>query len=310
VARWTDIARWVGPTQNCTEDGMSSDVRGCVEHIASGSFLGTIAWQRNPDANVSSHFIVSRAGEIVQMVDTDDASWAQKDGNGTWLSIENEGRTSGDPGYQPGLERLTDAQVDANARIFAKAHQVYGAKKVPLQLAASPAGRGLGHHSMGYEAGQNWGHEFCPGQTIKSQKPAILARAIQIVNGDEDDVANTWSQPLTQGTPGYAGQQRDTALAFAWQASNEAAQGVNKLLAAAEADEVRDKAVMAAIQNLAIASGLDPTPILAAVAEVRDEARARFAQLADQHAAEMTARAQEHAAELAGLRAQLAALGG
>jgi hypothetical protein len=41
-------------------------------------------------------------------------------------------------------------------------------------------------------------------------------------NMQGDDMSESWTQPLTQGTAGYAGQQRDTALAFAWQASNEA----------------------------------------------------------------------------------------
>lgn len=45
-----------------------------------------------------------------------------------------------------------------------------------------------------------------------------------------DDMSESWTQPLTQGAPGYAGHQRDTALAFAWKASNEANEGVQKLL--------------------------------------------------------------------------------
>jgi len=117
-------------------------------------------------------------------------------------------------------------------------------------------------------------------------------------------MANTWTQPLTQGTPGYAGQQRDTALAFAWQASSEAAQGVSKLLAAAEADEVRDKAVLAAISALAAGGGVDPAPVIEAVNKVRDEARARFEELlAEVAAAETRAAAAE--AEIKQLRAQL-----
>jgi hypothetical protein len=128
-------------------------------------------------------------------------------------------------------------------------------------------------------------------------------------NFQEDDMANTWTQPLTQGTAGYAGQQRDTALAFAWQASNEAAAGVSKLLAAAEADEVRDKAVLAAIEALAAGGGVDPAPVIAAVNAVRDEARKRFTELlAEVAAAETRASAAE--AEIQQLRAQLATAGG
>ena len=42
--------------------------------------------------------------------------------------------------------------------------------------------------------------------------------------------ANTWA--LTQGAAGYAGQQRDTALAFAWQAAHEANDKADQALAA------------------------------------------------------------------------------
>lgn len=145
-----------------------SEQRGVVIHIAEGSYDGTIAWQRNPTANVSSHFIVAADGRVAQMVDTNDRAWTQIGGNGHWLSVENEGHTP---------NPLSPAQVDANAKILARWHQVYGG---PLQLAASPAGKGLGHHSMG---GAAWGHLDCPGPAIVAQKPAILAKAILLTTG-------------------------------------------------------------------------------------------------------------------------------
>jgi hypothetical protein len=50
-----------------------------------------------------------------------------------------------------------------------------------LQVADSPAGYGLGHHGMG---GAAWGgHYDCPGPNNVALKPAIVARAIEIVNG-------------------------------------------------------------------------------------------------------------------------------
>lgn len=174
---WKDLAEWRGPTVNCGDgdqyqnegaDRMNQQ-RGVVIHIAQGYYEGTIAWQKNPDANVSSHFIVDFDGRIAQLVDTDIAAWTQRDGNGEWLSVENAG-------FVP--TALTPGQVEANAQLLARAHQVYG---VPLQLATSPSGRGLGHHSMGCD--YDWGHCECPGTTIINQKPQILARAQQIVSG-------------------------------------------------------------------------------------------------------------------------------
>jgi len=150
--------------------------RGLVVHIAQGSFEGTISWIKNPDSDVSSHFVVSKTGSIAQMVDSDTTAWTQREGNGHWLSVENEGFTP---------SALTAAQVEANAQLLA-----YGAKlyKYPLTLAGDPSGRGLGYHSMGAEHGYNWGHSECPGPAIKNQLPAILARAQQIATGGTGDM--------------------------------------------------------------------------------------------------------------------------
>ena len=177
MTRWSDLATWRGPTEN--QGGPMKEVRGLVLHIAEGYYEGTISYQRNPEVNVSSHFVVSngalgqgRDGDIAQMVDTDVTAWTQSAGNGHWLSSENAGFTP---------NGLTAAQIEANARLLARAHRDYG---VPLQLATNPDGYGLGHHSMGcnWPAGA-WGHCDCPGDAIIAQKPLILARATEIVKG-------------------------------------------------------------------------------------------------------------------------------
>lgn len=184
MARWTDLAEWRGPTVN--QGGAMRAHLGVVVHIADGTYEGTISWQRNPGAEVSSNFIVARDGRIAQMVDTDVTAWTQRAGNGSWLSVENEGRTG---------QSLTAQQIEANARILARAHREYG---VPLQVTGTPAKRGLGHHSMGAENGIDWGHSECPGPAIKAQKPQIVARAIEIINGKtaqvEDDMGLTEQQ--------------------------------------------------------------------------------------------------------------------
>lgn len=173
---WSDIAEWRGPTPN--HSGPMLEQRGVVVHIAEGGFEGTISWCKNPGSNVSCHFVVAADGRIAQVADTDVTVWTQIAGNGHWLSVENEGFTP---------NALTPAQVEANAKILAKAHEVYG---VPLQIATNPDGRGLGHHSMGTNGQQNptdtwtgptWGHEDCPGPAIVAQKPAIVA----IAGGDD-----------------------------------------------------------------------------------------------------------------------------
>jgi hypothetical protein len=177
MALWTDLATYVGPTPN--KGGAIVDHLYVVEHIAAGTFAGTIAWQKNPDANVSSHFIVAKDGRIAQMVDTNVQAWTQIQGNPYSISIENEGQLG---------DALTQPQVDASARLLERAHREHG---VPLQVTSRVGTPGLGHHSMGYESGVNWGHQFCPGDPIKAQKQTIvtLAKGGSMATGDADTYA-------------------------------------------------------------------------------------------------------------------------
>ena len=179
--RWTDLATWVGPTAN--QSGAMQEVRGLVLHTAEGYYGGTISWQRNPDANVSSHFIVAGTrdaqygvadGKLAQMVDTDITAWTQRAGNGHWLSLECSG-------FGSRGDKLSAGQLEAAAQLLARAHTVYG---VPMQIAHDPTERGLGHHSMDREGiDPEWGHDDCPGSNIIAQKPLIVARAIEITGG-------------------------------------------------------------------------------------------------------------------------------
>lgn len=53
-----------------------------VSHITSGSFDGAVSWLKNPQSKASSHFVISRKGEIRQLVDLKDGAWC----NGTSVS--------------------------------------------------------------------------------------------------------------------------------------------------------------------------------------------------------------------------------
>lgn len=224
MARWTDLAEWVGPTSN--QGGRMLEHRGQVTHIMAGSYDGSISWGKNPDSSVSFHFAVRRDGHIAQLVDTDVTAWTQRAGNGHWISVENEGVLP---------QALTLAQVEANAKLFARGHLEYG---WPLQIATDPDGRGLGHHSMGTARegwdGPAWGHEFCPGEAIKAQKPLILARAIAIVNG-EDDMALDGDELFSIGSAVFnrpiSGNPRDPANKdVAYVAWRESRDGIRELL--------------------------------------------------------------------------------
>lgn len=176
MARWTNLVSRQESTANRRAGGMV-EYRGLVLHTAEGYYEGTIDWQKNTSSQVSSHFVVGKAdGQWCQMMDDADGAWTQQAGNYHWLSSENEG--FGSKG-----ESLTAWQVEANAQLLAEAHRRRG---VPLQIAADPNGRGLGHHSMGCNwPGGAWGHCDCPGNAIIAQKAAIVARAQQIINGGD-----------------------------------------------------------------------------------------------------------------------------
>lgn len=168
MAIWSDISQWAGNTVN--NGGKRYVTKGLVLHIAEGSYTGTIAWSKNPSANVSYHFVIAKDGRCAQTLDTDLVAWTQANGNSSWMSVEFEGRTG---------DSLTPQMIEAAAQLFARIHKVYG---VPLQLTNTPNMSGLGHHSMG---GPDWGqHPLCPGQPIINQKQLILNRAIAIAGGN------------------------------------------------------------------------------------------------------------------------------
>lgn len=170
MALW-DLAEWVGPTPNRYPGAMLAKPYGLVLHIMEGTFEGSIAWGKNPQSQVSFTFATRRVdGHIAQLVDTADGPWTQGTGNTTWLSVENEGFHT---------DALTAGQLEAVAQIYARGVREYG---WPLKLAEFPTDRGLGWHGMG---GDEWGgHYGCPGDQIKAQRPAILARADAILMGD------------------------------------------------------------------------------------------------------------------------------
>jgi len=59
---------------NFTKGGLK-EVRGIVLHSMWGTYTGSIAWFKNPDAGASAHFLISEKGEIRQMVRETDMAW-------------------------------------------------------------------------------------------------------------------------------------------------------------------------------------------------------------------------------------------
>lgn len=160
-------ATWIGPTPNMHPNGMT-DHHGLVLHIQQGTEQGSEAWFKNPVSQASAHFLNPKAGGLRQLVDTSDRAWAEMAGNYHWVSVENEGLSG---------QSLTASQVENAAQLVAWLHKVHA---MPLQSTDDPTGTGLGWHGMG---GNAWGGHFdCPGDPIKAQRGAILARAKAILS--------------------------------------------------------------------------------------------------------------------------------
>lgn len=88
-----------------------------VEHITAGLMPGTLSWLRNPKAKASSHYLITKAGRIIQLVRDEDTAfaagnvespgWQLYDGtnpNSYTLNIEHEALAN---------ESLTEVQYQA-----------------------------------------------------------------------------------------------------------------------------------------------------------------------------------------------------
>jgi N-acetylmuramoyl-L-alanine amidase-like protein len=161
---------YLGPPDSNWGGSVVRPPLGMVVHIAEGSYWGTIGWQQNPNSDVSSYFVVSRAGDIAQMLDLDLMAWTQANGNPFWIGVENEGFNT---------SPFTAAQVHANAMIFAWIIRVW--PSIPYRVSNSPNTSGLGWHGMG---GAAWGnHPNCPGTPNVALLPSIVQQAQAINTG-------------------------------------------------------------------------------------------------------------------------------
>lgn len=100
-----------------------------VSHITSGNFSGAVSWLKNKQSQASSHFVISRKGEIVQLVDIEKASWC----NGTAVS-------SGAKTYygKANLEQVKSRKTNANYYTVTIEHEGFGGQPfTDIQIQAS-----------------------------------------------------------------------------------------------------------------------------------------------------------------------------
>jgi N-acetyl-anhydromuramyl-L-alanine amidase AmpD len=103
-----------------------------VSHITEGSYAGAVSWLCNSKSQASAHFVVSKKGEITQLVDIREAAWA----NGT-STDPNKNNYYG----KSSLKLVRDRKTNANYYTISIEHEGfykngYGAL-TPKQLEAS-----------------------------------------------------------------------------------------------------------------------------------------------------------------------------
>lgn len=150
--------------------GPIGKVLGVVEHVTVGE-SSPFPEFANPKNQVSSHFGILEDGTIEQYVNTALESWAQAEGNASYLSVE----TVGEP-----TTPLTIQQVDSFGKLMEWCHTQHA---VELVITDTPGQPGLIGHGDG---GVAWGnHEGCPGDLRKAQRAQILQIAGATVELDE-----------------------------------------------------------------------------------------------------------------------------
>jgi N-acetyl-anhydromuramyl-L-alanine amidase AmpD len=111
-------------------------IRFIIIHVSEGSFLGTVAWLRNPEAHASANFVVGRAGQVQELVPLHDIAWQA----GNWaynlrsVGIENEGMTNSPSGFTRAEYRSSARLAGVIARrslIPIDRHHVLGHYQVP-----------------------------------------------------------------------------------------------------------------------------------------------------------------------------------
>jgi N-acetyl-anhydromuramyl-L-alanine amidase AmpD len=118
----------------CFKKGRSEEIRSIVIHCTAGSFAGAVSWFQNPNSKVSSHYVISPSGRVVQMVRDEDTAWH--------AGVKTNDNFPGNPNdYTIGIEfaaladeEWTEEQYNAGGKLIAKLrkkHPVYPMLLIP-----------------------------------------------------------------------------------------------------------------------------------------------------------------------------------
>src|SRR5688572_14937774 len=100
------------------------DINSIIVHDTEGSYAGTLSWFKNPDANVSAHYVIrSSDGHIAQMVDEKNIAWHIACFNTNSIGLEHEGYASKPEQW------FTEAMYAESAKLAAYLADKYMIKK-------------------------------------------------------------------------------------------------------------------------------------------------------------------------------------
>jgi len=161
AASGTSLRVLIKETPNKTNSNRTrSTINAIVIHDTEGRFIGSVRFLQRARTRGSAHFVVSRRGQIVQLVPVTDVAWQA--GNGWWnlhsIGIEHEGWA--------GRRAYTEREYRASAQLVAYlAHRwsipldrkhVIGHAEVPNPFHPGWYGGSGGHTDPGRY--WNWGH--------------------------------------------------------------------------------------------------------------------------------------------------------
>jgi N-acetyl-anhydromuramyl-L-alanine amidase AmpD len=174
---------WLESGNHTSSARKISSVDRIVIHVTEGSFWGSVRWLRNHRSHGSSHYVVSRGGDVVQLVSTSDVAWhaGNRWVNRHSIGIEHEGYTA--------RGGFTQAQYEASAKLVAylaaragmpvDRRHVIGHNEVP-----SPNGHGVGGADHHTDPGKKWRWRRYMGLVRKfakdPQRPAYTRRVPRV----------------------------------------------------------------------------------------------------------------------------------
>ena len=56
-------------------DGQQENIFAIIDHITAGLMPGTLSWLKNPAAQASAHYLITKRGDLYQLVKDEDTAW-------------------------------------------------------------------------------------------------------------------------------------------------------------------------------------------------------------------------------------------